>query len=75
MSSCNWCHEIVDFSDHFCSTCRHAAHLARMDCDCNRCGGQRASANKGYKPDAKREADYEDYWSSHDYGDSVGKSR
>ena len=45
-SSCNWCHEIVDFSDHFCSTCNHAAHLPRMDCDCNRCGGQRLSAHK-----------------------------
>jgi len=26
-------------------------------------------------PDADIEADYEDYWSSHDYGDSVGESR
>ena len=33
------------------------------------------SPNKGYKPDTETEAEYEDYWSSHDYGDSVGESR
>ncbi len=35
--SCSWCDRMNFATTQFCENCGHSAHLARLDCDCNRC--------------------------------------
>ena len=35
--SCGWCDDLNPITEHFCQRCGHAAHVARMLCDCAVC--------------------------------------
>lgn len=40
---CSWCHRMNPIHQHWCQHCLHAAHLARLDCDCRKCVGIHSS--------------------------------
>ena len=35
--SCSFCQEMNPASERYCHSCRHEAHVARLDCQCRRC--------------------------------------
>lgn len=37
LSTCSWCHTMNASTQHWCTSCGHAVHVARMSCDCARC--------------------------------------
>lgn len=40
-TTCSWCHAPNPTSQQYCSTCSHEAHVARMECRCPACEGEK----------------------------------
>jgi len=51
--SCSWCHASNPDTVRWCQGCGHAAHVARMACDCPQC--QRGSGCDHAGPRAREE--------------------
>lgn len=49
--SCGWCHTMNDSTEHWCHSCGHAAHKARMDCDCPRCLRLQSAGDEQVEPE------------------------
>ena len=48
--SCSWCHRMNFATTRFCENCGHSAHLARLNCACNRCVLARRRAANTARP-------------------------
>lgn len=56
-STCGFCHAMVDVDVDTCPTCKHEAHVPRMECRCGQPGCRDAAGNPVAIPATPREVE------------------